>query len=82
MENIGLKKKVGRPKGEPSTIVNIRLPLTLLARLDRHVDWVAGHRGEGSINRGTLIRQALQMFLDVHEDPHEPGKPLYSRYPS
>ena len=29
------KKPVGRPKGAPSTIVNVRLPLTLVAQLDR-----------------------------------------------
>jgi hypothetical protein len=28
------KKPAGRPKGEPSTIVNVRLPLTLVAALD------------------------------------------------
>ena len=71
-------KKVGRPKGKPSTIVNIRLPIPLVARLDRHVDWVETHSGV-STNRGTLTRRAVQMFLDMHEDPHEPGKPLYSR---
>jgi hypothetical protein len=71
------KKQVGRPKGEPSTIVNIRLPLTLVARLDRHVDWVEVHSGV-STNRGTLTRRALQMFLDMHEDPRESGKPLYT----
>ena len=32
------KRPVGRPKGEASTIVNIRVPLSLLARLDRYVD--------------------------------------------
>ena len=78
MEKSGAKKKVGRPKGKPSTIVNIRLPLTLLARLDRHVDWVEVHSGV-STNRGTLTRRALQMFLDMHEDPREPGRPVYSR---
>ena len=31
------KRPVGRPKGEASTIVNIRVPLSLLARLDREV---------------------------------------------
>jgi hypothetical protein len=28
----------GRLKGNPSTIVNARLPLTLLTRLDRYLD--------------------------------------------
>ena len=32
------KKPAGRPKGEPSTIVNVRLPLTLVAELDRYLD--------------------------------------------
>jgi len=31
------KKPAGRPKGEPSTIVNLRLPLTLVAELDRYL---------------------------------------------
>jgi hypothetical protein len=30
------RKKAGRPKGPPSTIINLRLPLALLARLDRY----------------------------------------------
>lgn len=71
------KKQVGRPKGEPSTIVNIRLPLTLVSRLDRHVDWVEAHCGV-STNRGTLTRRALQMFLDMHEEPRASGKPMYT----
>ena len=29
------QKKAGRPKGAPSTIVNLRIPLDLLAQLDR-----------------------------------------------
>ena len=32
------RKKAGRPKGAPSRIVNLRLPLALLARLDRYID--------------------------------------------
>ena len=32
---VSAKKPAGRPKGEPSTIVNVRLPLTLVAQLDR-----------------------------------------------
>jgi hypothetical protein len=81
MEAGELKKTVGRPKGEPSTIVNIRLPLAQVARLDRHVDWVESHT-RVSTNRGTLMRWALQLFLEMHEDPREPGKPLYKHYPS
>ena len=36
------KPSVGRPKGEPSTIVNVRLPLTLVAELDRYLDRLEG----------------------------------------
>jgi hypothetical protein len=31
------QKKAGRPKGPPSTIVNLRIPLDLLAQLDRYI---------------------------------------------
>jgi hypothetical protein len=33
-----LKRPVGRPRGAPLPIVNVRLPLALLARLDRYLD--------------------------------------------
>src|SRR4029434_24703 len=39
------KLPVGRPKGAPSTIVNVRLPLTLVAELDRYLDRLAGQTG-------------------------------------
>ena len=32
------QRRVGRPPGEASTIVNIRLPLSLVARLDHYLD--------------------------------------------
>ena len=32
------QRKAGRPKGPPSTIVNLRIPLDLLAQLDRYID--------------------------------------------
>ena len=44
------KKPVGRPKGAPSTIVNVRLPLTLVAQLDRYLDRLERQTGiEGGI---------------------------------
>jgi hypothetical protein len=57
------KRPVGRPKGEASTIVNIRIPLTLLARLDRYVDRQEVTTGH-SINRATIVKDALRVFLD------------------
>ena len=60
------KKPVGRPKGEPSTIVNVRLPLTLLARLDRSLDRLEVQTGRKA-NRGMSARHALERFLETHE---------------
>jgi hypothetical protein len=64
------KPSVGRPKGEPSTIVNVRLPLTLVAQLDRYLDrleWQTGLKA----NRGMITRRALELFLTLH--PTEAG---------
>ena len=58
-------KPRGRPKGEPSTIVNVRLPVTLLARLDRYLDRLEGQTGLKA-NRGMIARRALELFLESH----------------
>src|SRR5262249_62353984 len=39
------QRRVGRPPGEASTIVNIRLPLSLVAQLDHYLDRLAGPPG-------------------------------------
>jgi hypothetical protein len=57
------KRPVGRPKGEASTIVNIRVPLSLLSRLDRYVDHQEVTTGR-STNRTTVMKNALRTFLD------------------
>lgn len=59
-------KKAGRPPGPPSTIVNLRLPLALLARLDRYIDRLETHTGLQA-NRGMIARRALELFLETHE---------------
>ena len=59
------KKPAGRPKGEPSTIVNIRLPHTLVAELDRYLDRLEGQTGLKA-NRGMITRRALALFLASH----------------
>ena len=59
------KKPVGRPKGEPSTIVNVRLPLTLVAELDRYLDRLERQTGLKA-NRGMIARRALALFLASH----------------
>jgi hypothetical protein len=64
-EEASAKKPVGRPKGEPSTIVNVRLSLTLVAELDRYLDrleWQTGLKA----NRGMIARRALELFLASH----------------
>jgi hypothetical protein len=59
------KKPAGRPKGEPSTIVNVRLPLPLVAELDRYLDRLESRTGFKA-NRGMIARRALQLFLASH----------------
>ena len=61
-----LRKKAGRPKGPPSTIVNLRLPLELLARLDRYIDRLEIQTGLQA-NRGMITRRALELFLETRE---------------
>jgi hypothetical protein len=56
---------VGRPKGEPSTIVNVRLPLTLVAQLDRYLDRLESQTGLKAY-RGMIARRALELFLASH----------------
>jgi hypothetical protein len=72
-EELPAKPPVGRPKGEPSTIVNVRLPLTLLARLDRYLDrleWQTGLKA----NRGMIARRALELFLASQTSGTAPGR--------
>jgi hypothetical protein len=67
------KPPVGRPKGEPSTIVNVRLPLTLLAQLDRYLDQLEWQTGLKA-NRGMIARRALELFLVAHASESAPGR--------
>jgi len=60
-----LQKKAGRPKGPPSTIVNLRIPLDLLAQLDRYIDRLEVQTGLKA-NRGMITRRALALFLETH----------------
>jgi hypothetical protein len=60
------QKKAGRPKGPLSTIVNLRLPLELLARLDRSIDRLEIQTGLKA-HRGMIARRVLELFLEAHE---------------
>jgi hypothetical protein len=57
-------KKAGRPKGAPSTIVNLRIPFALLAQLDRYIDQLEVQTGLKA-NRGMIARRALELFLET-----------------
>ena len=59
------QKKAGRPKGAPSTIVNLRIPLDLLAQLDRYIDRLEVQTGLKA-NRAMIARRALAFFLETH----------------
>jgi len=69
-------KTVGRPKGAPSTLITLRLPLDLLHQLDRSLDHLEVHTGLKA-NRGMIARRALALFLDTHAPgesaPQTPG---------
>ena len=60
------RKKAGRPKGPPSTIINLRLPVALVTRLDRYIDYLETHTGLKA-HRGMIARRALELFLETHE---------------
>jgi len=64
-DTVTAKKPVGRPKSAPSTIVNVRLPLTLVAALDRYLDRLERQTGLKA-NRGMITRRALELFLASH----------------
>jgi len=46
-------------------IVNGRLPLPLVAALDRYLDWLESQTGLKA-NRGMIARRALALFLASH----------------
>jgi hypothetical protein len=58
------QQKAGRPKGPPSTIVNLRIPVDLLAQLDRYIDRLEVRTGLKA-NRGMIARRALELFLET-----------------
>jgi hypothetical protein len=58
------KRPVGRPQGAPTTIINLRIPLDLLERLDRYVDFEEQRR-RGSVNRAIVMREALTAWLQT-----------------
>jgi hypothetical protein len=59
-----LQKKAGRPKGVPSTIINLRIPMDLLAQLDRYIDHLEVQTGLKA-NRAMMARRALALFLET-----------------
>ena len=56
------------PNQEPedSRIVSVRLPNTLVQRLDRVLDWQTTHRRRPT-TRNAAMREALHGWLDQHE---------------
>lgn len=58
-------RPVGRPKGELSTVLNIRVPVALVAKLDWYLDRVTPYVGN-PVNRATVMRRALEEFLERH----------------
>jgi hypothetical protein len=67
------KQPVGRPKRVPSTSVNVRLPLPLVAALDRYLDGLESQTGRKA-NRGMIARRALELFLASHASADAPER--------
>ena len=58
-----MKRRVGRPKGEAAVVVNVRLPVSIVQRLDRYKDKLETETGLAT-NRGAILRHALKVFLE------------------
>jgi len=58
-----MKRQVGRPEGEEATVVNVRIPVSLVERLDRYLDKLETDTGL-TTNRGAILRHALKVFLE------------------
>ena len=56
------KRRVGRPAGEESVVVNVRVPVSLIKRLDRYIDKMEAQTGV-TANRGMVMRNTLKAFL-------------------
>ena len=54
------------PAPEDSRVVSVRLPTTLVQRLDRLLDWHTTHRRRPT-TRNAALRAALGEWLDQHE---------------
>jgi hypothetical protein len=59
------KRPVGRPRGPETAIVNLRVPVDLLQRLDRYIDALTVRTGDTGINRATVMREALTVWLEA-----------------
>ena len=53
----------GRPKGEPSIVINVRLPISLLERFNRYLDRRELTSRE-IVNRSIVIRELLEDMLE------------------
>jgi len=58
-----MQRRVGRPKGETATVVNVRIPVSLVERLDRYMDKLETETGLAT-HRGAILRHALKVFLE------------------
>ena len=58
------KRPRGRPAMPETTVVNLRIPKTLLERLDRYLDSEMRWRPTPAVNRATVMRKALEAFIE------------------
>jgi hypothetical protein len=56
----------GQPTGEAATLVNVPIPRSLLAQLDRYIERLASQTGS-EVTRGLIARRALEILLERDE---------------
>jgi len=56
----------GRPKGEATCVISVRMPTDLRERLDRHLDRLVTQHGIKT-SRIALICHAVQLYLEGQE---------------
>jgi hypothetical protein len=61
-----MKCAIGRPQGEASTVLNVRIPVPLMHRLDRSLDRLETVTGLRT-NRGAILRHAPKAFLESQD---------------
>ena len=71
----------GRPTlDEPTCVLAVRVPVALCNELDRYLDALETRVGL-TARRPAIIRQALRLLLEAHQEAGRPTPPPHLREP-